>query len=60
MNVSAFVKEDCQTMTVMEPTLNEKLFIANKNLKEALLDIDNLSKANKELYDRNLTLSEQN
>lgn len=41
-----------------EPTLSEKLFIANKNLKESLVEIDNLSKMNKELYDRNTQLTE--
>ena len=40
-----------------ETSLNEKLFLSNKNLKEALLEMDSLSKANKELCERNTRLN---
>jgi hypothetical protein len=61
LNVSAFLKDDAHNSVSIhhnEPNLSEKLFIANKNLKESLLEIDNLSKMNKELYDRNTQLTE--
>jgi hypothetical protein len=62
MNVSAFLKDEPHTSistTLNEPSINEKLFIANKNLKELLIEVDNLSKINKELCDRNTHLGEQ-
>ncbi len=60
MNVSAFLKEDAHhsiSIHQAEPTLSEKLFIANKNLKESLIEMDNLSKMNKDLFDRNTQLT---
>ena len=61
MNVSAFLKDESQTMAFSppEPSLNEKLFMANKQLREALVELDTLSKVNKELVERNTTLGEQ-
>jgi hypothetical protein len=50
LNVSAFLKDDGHNSISIhhnEPTLSEKLFIANKNLKESLIEVDNLSKMNK-------------
>lgn len=61
MNVSTFLKDDAHNSVSIhhnEPTLSEKLFIANKNLKESLIEVDNLSKMNKELFDRNTQLTE--
>lgn len=50
LNVSTFLKdENHPPNNANDNILSEKLFIANRTLKEALLEIDGLSRANKEL-----------
>ena len=60
LNVSTFLKDEPIVTSPNDSSLNEKLFLSNKNLKQALLEIDSLSKANKELCERNSRLGEQN
>lgn len=48
----------CATLkTESEQLLSDRLYISNKNLHEAILQVDNLSKKNKEILDKNTTLT---
>jgi hypothetical protein len=45
--------------TESESVLSDRLYVSNKNLQEAILQIDLLSRKNKDLSDKNSILSSE-
>lgn len=68
VSISAFTKEDryntstlptSENETARTHILHDKLYVSNRNLQEALIELDGISRANKDLHELNTRLEHE-